>query len=145
MTFLLARSPELALFEVQLPPSTASSRPWQLSPFVVNVSSAWCHIKTCSVVSYSLQPHGLWPARLLCPWGFSRQEHWSGLPFPSPGDLPNPGIEPKSPASSPLAGGFFTTSFLESPQSEREFMMPLYFRLFLGRLVKFLLWREGPI
>ena len=30
--------------------------------------------------------------------GFSRQEHWSGLPFPSPGDLPNPGIEPGSPA-----------------------------------------------
>ena len=28
--------------------------------------------------------------------GFSRQEHWSGLPFPSPGDLPNPGIEPRS-------------------------------------------------
>ena len=36
---------------------------------------------------------------------FSRQEYWSGLPFPSPGDLPNPGIEPGSPA---LAGGFFT-------------------------------------
>ena len=30
--------------------------------------------------------------------GFSRQEHWSGLPFPSPGDLPHPGIEPGSPA-----------------------------------------------
>ena len=30
---------------------------------------------------------------------FSRQEHWSGLPFPSPGDLPNPGIKPGSPAS----------------------------------------------
>ena len=30
--------------------------------------------------------------------GFSRQEYWSGVPFPSPGDLPNPGIEPKSPA-----------------------------------------------
>jgi len=30
--------------------------------------------------------------------GFSRQEYWSGLPFPSPGDLPNPGIEPRSPA-----------------------------------------------
>ena len=29
---------------------------------------------------------------------FSRQEYWSGLPFPSPGDLPNPGIEPRSPA-----------------------------------------------
>ena len=30
--------------------------------------------------------------------GFSRQEYWSGLPFPSPGDIPNPGIEPRSPA-----------------------------------------------
>ena len=30
--------------------------------------------------------------------GFSRQEYWSGLPFPSPGDLPDPGIEPRSPA-----------------------------------------------
>ena len=30
--------------------------------------------------------------------GFSRQEHWSGLPFPPPGDLPDPGIEPESPA-----------------------------------------------
>ena len=37
---------------------------------------------------------------------FSRQESWSGLPFLSPGDLANPGIEPASPA---LAGGFFTT------------------------------------
>ena len=37
---------------------------------------------------------------------FSRQEHWSGLPFPSLGRLPNPGIKPASPA---LAGGFFTT------------------------------------
>ena len=32
------------------------------------------------------------------PMGFSRQEYWSGLPFPSPGDLPNPGTEPRSPA-----------------------------------------------
>ena len=37
--------------------------------------------------------------------GFSRQEYWSGLPFPSPGDLPDPGIKP---GSSALAGGFFT-------------------------------------
>jgi len=42
--------------------------------------------------------------------GFSRQEYWSGLPFPPPGDLPNPGIEPISPVSPALAGGFFTTS-----------------------------------
>ena len=39
-----------------------------------------------------------WTIRLVCPWRFSRQEYWSGLPFPSPGDLPNPGIEPRSPA-----------------------------------------------
>ena len=38
--------------------------------------------------------------------GFPKQEHWSWLPFPSPGDLPNSGIEPTFPA---LAGGFFTT------------------------------------
>ena len=37
--------------------------------------------------------------------GFSRQDYWSGLPLPSPGDFPHPGIEPGSPA---LAGGFFT-------------------------------------
>ena len=41
--------------------------------------------------------------------GFSRQENWSGLPFSSPGDLPDPGIEPVSLASPALAGGFLTT------------------------------------
>ena len=41
--------------------------------------------------------------------GFSRQEYWSGLPFPPPGDLPHPGIEPMSLVSLALAGGFFTT------------------------------------
>ena len=41
---------------------------------------------------------------------FSRQEYQSGLPCPPPGDLPNPGIEPTSPSSPALAGGFLTTS-----------------------------------
>ena len=40
--------------------------------------------------------------------GFFRQEYWSGLPFPSPGDLADPGIKPESPVSPALAGGFFT-------------------------------------
>ena len=40
---------------------------------------------------------------------FPRQEYWSGLPFPPPGDLPDPGIELESPVSPALAGGFFTT------------------------------------
>ena len=43
---------------------------------------------------------------------FSRQEYWSGLSFPSPGDLPDPGMEPESSA---LAGGFFTTEPPEKP------------------------------
>ena len=41
--------------------------------------------------------------------GFSKQEYWRGLPFPSPGDLPDPGIEPSSPASPALASGIFTS------------------------------------
>ena len=50
----------------------------------------------------------LWTVTYQAPpsMGFSREEYWSGLPFPSPGYLPDPGIEPTSPA---LAGGFFTT------------------------------------
>ena len=42
--------------------------------------------------------------------GFSRQEYWSGLPCPPPGDLPDPGIKPVSLRSPALAGGCFTTS-----------------------------------
>ena len=52
-----------------------------------------------------------WPVacRLLCQWDFSKQEYWSWLPFPTPGDLPNQGIEPASLVSPALAGRFFTT------------------------------------
>ena len=42
--------------------------------------------------------------------GFSRQEHWSELPCPPPGDLPNPGIKPVSFSSPALTGRFYTTS-----------------------------------
>ena len=41
---------------------------------------------------------------------FCRQEYWSGLPFPPPGDLPDPGIKSASPVSPTLAGGVFTAS-----------------------------------
>ena len=58
-----------------------------------------CVCVSCSVVSNSLQPHGLKLARLLSlSMEFFRQEYWSGLPSPSPGDLLHPGIEPMSPA-----------------------------------------------
>jgi len=85
----------------------------------------------------------LWRVTLLCvvlgwvqlfatPWtvarqaplsvGFPRQEYWSGLPFPPPGDLPYPGIESKSPASPALAGGFFTT---EPPGKPKVTLTPI--------------------
>ena len=60
---------------------------------------------SCSVMSDSFAM--LWTVARQVPLsvGSSRQEFWSGLPFPPPGDLPNPGTETESPA---LAGGFFT-------------------------------------
>ena len=51
---------------------------------------------SCSVMSYSLGPPWTVACHSPLPMGFSRQEYWSGLPCPSPGDLPNPGIEPRS-------------------------------------------------
>ena len=50
--------------------------------------------KSCPTL---LRSHGLQPARHLYQWGFSRRESWSGFPFPPPGDLPDSGIEPRSP------------------------------------------------
>ena len=61
-------------------------------------SPSWlCAVRCCSVVSNSAIP---WTAAHQAPlsMGFSRQEYWSGLPCPPPGDLPNPGIKPRSPA-----------------------------------------------
>ena len=63
-----------------------------------------------SVASNSLRPPGLQHARFLCPWDFSRQEYLSGLPFPPPGDLLDPGIEPTSLMSPAFVGGLFYTS-----------------------------------
>ena len=51
------------------------------------------------------------------PMEFFSQEYWSGLPFPSPGDLSNPGIEPASPVFLALAGRFFITSTTTSHNS----------------------------
>ena len=49
------------------------------------------------------------------PMGFLRQEYWSRLPFPTPRDLPDPGIKPASPETPALAGGFFTTELPGKP------------------------------
>ena len=78
---------------------------WDLNPGL-------CMWAGCSVVShFFITP---WTVAHQAPlfMGFFRQEYWNGLPFPSPGDLPNlpnPGVEFKSPVSPVLAGRFFTT------------------------------------
>ena len=74
--------------------------------------------KTLGIVSWKLPVPVKWLQ--LCPTlcnpmdcglqGFFRQEHWRGLPFPPPGDLPNPGIKPASLMSPALASKFFTTT-----------------------------------
>ena len=70
-------------------------------------------------MSYSLWPHG----PTLLSMEFSRQEYWSGLPFPSPGDLPNPGIQPASLESFVLAGRFFTTrATWEAPHPHKSLL-----------------------
>ena len=62
--------------------------------------------------------------------GFPRQEYWSGLPFPSPGDLPDPGIEPASPA---LAGRFSTA---EPPGKPSQLCSPLIFHQYDWKVLK---------
>ena len=68
--------------------------------------------------------------------GSVRQEYWSGLPFPSPGDLPNPQIEFVSPA---LTGGFFTTELPGNPNKQdmgneifegREICLTWFYKVF---------------
>ena len=85
----------------------------------------------CDPGFYPQTPSGLCCAVLSCVWlfatpwtvacqaprsmEFSRQEYWSGLPYPSPGDLPNLGIKTGSPASPALVGRFFTTELPVKP------------------------------
>ena len=66
------------------------------------LNTALFHLFSCSVVSDSfVTPMGC-PAKAPLSMEFSRQEYWSGLPFPSAGVLPTPGMEPECPAGSPV-------------------------------------------
>ena len=66
-----------------------------LWPFTAleNECGVWLVAQSCPTLWDS---HGLQPTSLLCPWGFSKREYWSGLPWPLPEYLPNPGIKPRS-------------------------------------------------
>ena len=119
----------------------------------------------CSVVSNSFAT--LWIVACQTPlsMGFSRQDYWSGLPFPSLGDVPDPGIESTSLTFPALAGRFFTTRatwealFLHvknimdtiywKPALCQTFLLPeqasaLNFTMMLGRKYSYLTWpRSG--
>ena len=81
----------------------------QLSPVSLYSGGSVCMLSCFSCARLFATP---WTVAYQAPLslGFSRQEYWSGLPCPSPGDLPNPGIEAGSLVSLALAGRFFTTS-----------------------------------
>ena len=93
----------------------------------------------------TLRPHGVQPTRLLLSMRFSRQGYWSGLPFPSPGDLPKPGIEPGFPALQ--ADSLLTelqgkphTSYLFLPQREERALIveaDIQFEILLSNMSDF--------
>ena len=76
--------------------------------------------------------------------GFSRQEYWSGLPCPPPGDLPNPGIEPVSLMSPALTSGLFTIGFTWESEAARKRRLrgdPLLGRENVSSFSMLLLWQ----
>ena len=76
------------------------------------------NLLVCCVLSHVLLFMTPWTVDCRRPplsMGFSRQEYWSGLSLPSPGDLHHPGIEPESPVPPALADGFFTTEPFGKP------------------------------
>ena len=64
---------------------------------IASLYPACCAVFSRSVMSNSLQAPGLWPSRLLCSWGFSRQEHWSGFHALLQGIFPTQGLNPGLP------------------------------------------------
>ena len=100
-------------WSLQLPPATSTKSSNLVSPygnyltiFFLGCVQACCHFGHVRLFAT------LWNLAHQAPlsMGFSRQEYWSGLPCPPPGDLLDPGIEPGSLDSPTLAGGFFTNS-----------------------------------
>ena len=83
-------------------------------PVCQHFSSRCWNVHSMCVLSHSLVSNPFatpWTVACQAPlfMEFSKQEYWSGLPFPTPGDLPDPGIKPASLVSPTLADGFFTT------------------------------------
>ena len=87
-----------------------------------------CAVLSRPIICNSLRSHGLQPTRLLSPWGFSRQEYWSRFPCLPPGDLPDPGMEPRSPTMQ------VDSLLSEPPRKPIEYMIYKYFSHSVGCL-----------
>ena len=101
------QSPENTVL-LDLGPVQSSDKGQQIAHCLVSfswISETWCG--RLSVHAYSVMSDFLQSCQAPPSMGFPRQEYWSGLPFPSPGHLLDPGMEPRSPASPALAAGFF--------------------------------------
>ena len=109
--------PDLPFFHFSLGKNFSSFKDFSVNH---NVFAVLSH----SVVSDSLWPHGLQSARLLCPWGFSRQEYWSGLPCLPRGNLPNPRDWTQV---SCITGWFFTV--WATREASKAFTIPNHVRL----------------
>ena len=86
----------------------------------------WPEVLAClyAVTSAFVTPWAVTLEAPLCK-GLSRQAHWRELPFPSPGDLPHPGMEPATPVSPALAGGFSPLSHLGSLKSSKVLLQKI--------------------
>ena len=106
---------------VFLPGESQGRGAWWAAFYGVAQSWIWLKRLSSSIYIYItyIKSWSSWTVACQTPlfMGFSRQEYWSGLPFPTPGDLSDPRIKPTSPASPELAGGFFATTPYGKPTS----------------------------
>ena len=84
-----------------------------------NIAVQVCSV--ASVMSDSLQPREPQPTKILCPWGFSSEKHWSGFSCPPSEDLHDPEIETTSLTSPAVAREFFTTSAIWKALVAKEY------------------------
>ena len=123
------------LFQAQSPwsllqePSWAPTRPGS-SPLCSKTSHIWLapspdHVRVRTQPQSGVQLWTPWTVAHQAPlsMGFSRQEHWGGMPFPPPGDLPDPRAEPASPSSPASASRLFT---IESPGKPQDGVLSLH-------------------
>ena len=119
----LSLTQQCVFISIQASPCSSPSHTSMTTWFGTRQSSCWSSVvhRRGGLGKDSLVVQSLSRVKLFAtPWtiahqvplsmGFPRQEYWSGLPFPSPGNLPDSGIEPSSFMSPTLAGGFFTSS-----------------------------------